>query len=549
MSFRSKLLSILFIPSLLLVGCGGGDDFKIGNGDNNLGGESSNNDGSSDGGTGGSSGGDSENTSTVSYYPLSVYERYKSFSGYSSDGVFQGDFQYPLIDVLMINPINASTLLPVENAMASDYKVTVDDIDIDPSEAFPLLQKVVGMPVQLKTALVFDTSNSMDLTTAEYNALKAEVKSYIDKAKAHSNPIIANQKFVVWSFDEDATDLSQGFSNSDVFVKGIIDTVAKNTGSSSNLHKAIVKVVGRYIDNAATPPINFDTDGPNQDPNDFLDNRNESDNDDDLVDEVKNDGVYLTQMVLFSSGSDSKLEFTQAKMLEAIKSQGFLSYEPVDSSESDSDTSTDNYLSKPVFYYVTGGSTEGDTYQALSDAAEETVSLTAVNGAYTFSDALIESQLSAIDKRINLDNQYVFRYAFLPRQGDHTAVFSSKTTAANFSLTTTYKADFFTALGYTGLGTPYNELSSLVEVTGPNGEYLPGNMASLSQVSTFMSATRWTTDSYDAVTDYTWSLVNGTGSVNADGSYTVSSISGASAQLTLTNTARGGETAVITITN
>jgi hypothetical protein len=538
---------MLFLPSLLIVGCGGGGEFNVGGGEGNLGGGGGD---SSAGGDGGSSDGESVNTSTISYLPLSVLEKYQSYSGdgFSGDNLFQPDGQYPLIPIHIINPIDSSSLASIGSAIASDYRVTIDDVEIDPSESFPVLQKIIGMPVQLKTAIVFDTSNSMDLTTVQYDALKSEAKAYIDKIKLHPNPIIKNQKFVVWSFDEEATDLTGGFSNDANTIKTIIDSIGKNVGSSSNLHKAIVKVVGRYKDTTATPEINFDTDGPNQDPDDFFDNTNFSDNDDDLVDEVKNYGAFLTQIVIFSSGSDSKLEFGLEKMEQAIKSQGFLTYDPIDPTTSNSDTGSDNFTNKPVFYYVTGGSTEGSTYQSLSDLAERTVSLMAVGGAYTFSDSLIEFQLSAIDDRIDLNNQYIYRYAFLPRQGDHEAVFSSKASNSNYSLTVAYPAIYFTDFDLTGLGTPYNELASLVEITGPNGEFLSADQASLAEVATFKPATRWTSEVYSAASDYSWSLVGGTGTANADGSYTVATITGASATLTLTNTVRT-ETAQIIIVN
>ena len=548
MSFRSSLLGMMFLPSLLLVGCGGNSDFKIGNGVGNFGGIDEPADTTE---TTDPVDGSSPNTSNVSYLPLAVLEKYKTFSGdnFSGDNLFQGEAQFPLIPVHMINPINATTLESITDALASDYKVTIDGIEIDPQESFPTLQKIIGMPVQLKTALVFDTSNSMDLTSTEYDALKAEAKSYIDKAQAHSNSIIANQKFVVWEFDEIATDLTLGFSNDANYVKGRIDTIERNIGTSSNLHKAIVKVVGRYKDTSATPPIDFDTDGANQDP--VTENSNESDDDNDLVDEVKSDGIYLTQIVLFSSGQDSKLEFEQSKMREAIQSQGFLSYDPIDPTAADSSTSTENFTDKPVFYYVMGGTTSGTTYQDLSDLAENTTALTISDGVYAFSDSLIDLQLAAIDKRIDLDNQYIYRYAFLPRQGDHTSIFSSNSANFNYSFTTAYAAAFFTdPFDLTSMGTPYNELSSLVEITGPNGEFLPVNTASLQNVSTFKPATRWTTETYQAA-DYTWTITNGAGTQNADGSFTVTSIAGASATLEVENTAivRNNETARITITN
>lgn len=549
MSFRNNLLSMIFLPSLLLVGCGGSEEFNVGGGDGNLSGGGSSGNGGGSGGQigGGEPGGGSENTSTVSYLPLAVLEKYKEYGGdnYPQDRLFQPDAQWPLIPIHIINPVSAANLTPVTNAVASDYVLTIDDEKIDPLESFPVLQKILGMPVQLKTALVFDTSNSMNITIDQYTALKDEAKAYIDKVQAHANPIINQQKFIVWEFDEEANNISGSFSNNAVAVKAAIDGINKNIGSSTNLHKAIVKVIGRYKDDAAVPPIDFDTDGPNQG---LLDQNNSSDHDDDLVDEVKNDGAFLTQVVVFSSGADTKREFELEKMERAITSQGFLTYEPVDPTTANSDTSVDNFTNKPLFYYVVGGSSEGDTYKALSDLAEATVSLTTTADVYSFSDDLIERQLIAIDKRIDLDNQYIYRYAFLPRQGDHTAVFASQTSNNNYNLTVDYPANYFIDNLLTGLGTPYNVLPSLVEITGPNGEFLSASTASLAEVSTFRPATRWTNEEYNELDDYTWTLASGVGVLNPDGSYTVNSIVDDPTILSVRND-ETGQTAFIELTN
>ena len=92
-------------------------------------------------------------------------------------------------------------------------------------------------------------------------------------------------------------------------------------------------------------------------------------------------------------------------MEQAIQSQGFLTYDPVDPATSNSDASFDIFTNKPVFYYVIGVSTEGNAYQPLSDLVETTDSLVAAEAAYTFRDSLIGLQLTAIDDRIDLNNQ------------------------------------------------------------------------------------------------------------------------------------------------
>lgn len=523
MSLRNNLLSIFILPSLLLIGCGGGGDFDLGNGDGDLGGDNA---------TETEEEGSSTNTSTVSYLPLTVYEKFQSYSGFSGDGLFQGERQYPYIPVHMISPINASTLQSTSTALASDYKVTIDDIEIDPTENYPVLQKVIGNPVFLKTALVFDLTGST--SEVDLAALVSEAKSYIAKAQAHSNSIISEQQFVIWSFGEtnpaveNVVELTSGFTSDVAVLEAALDSLQLKPSAPSSLHKAVVKVIGRFTDDSVTPEIDYATDGNN-----------------DLYDIVTSNGIQLSQMVLFSSGPDNLLEFDQEQMVQAIESQGFLEFNIAEPEV------TDNFTNKAVFYYVLGASSPGNAYQALSDVSEKVGFLTLSSGSYNFSDSLLDDQVEAIDARIDLDNQYIYRYAFLPRQGEHTAIFSSKTENFNYSLTSQYDAEDFPDLGATPpdpyIGTPAFELSSLVEITGPSGEYLSGDEASLSQVTTFRPATRWTSEIY-ASSDYTWSITNGTGTANADGSYTVNTVVGASATLRVNNTARS-EFAVITVTN
>ena len=101
-------------------------------------------------------------------------------------------------------------------------------------------------------------------------------------------------------------------------------------------------------------------------------------------------------------------------------------------------------------------------------------------------------------------------------------------------------------------GTPGEALSTLVEITGPNGEYLARGILGEGQVqtqfagtfsisvnNTFGFATRWINGTF-AASDYTWSLsgTGATGTDNADGTFTVTNVDG-SAVLTLTNNTLG----------
>lgn len=512
MSIQLKAILTTAVCALALTGCGGSSVS-----------ESAQNGGNPSGSGDG-----------ISYVPLSVLEVYQEFSPFDQDDLFQLEGRMPYIPGYIINPVQSSTLLPVTNAQASDYEVTVDEIAIDPLESFPILQKVIGSEAFLSTALVFDISGSV--SDVDMQALVDEAKNYIATAQASSDDRISNQQFVVWAFGSQVQELTNGFTTDAATLNAALDQVVtlfngRSLGASSNLHRAVIQSIGRYSD--AASGVDFGADGDN-----------------DLYDLVTSSGTLLSQLVIFSSGPDTYLEFEQSLMIRAIDSQAFVKYVGVSSGD------TFN-LSKPVFYYVAGADDAGVTYSALADNAEKVTGLTLSGGAYVFADQLVNDQIEAYDERVDLDNQYFYRFALQIRQGDHTVVFDSSSTDFSYSLTTRFNEPFLDP----AIGTPEQEMNSLVEITGPNGEFVSGilvdpfNPASdyiatidLSEENTFRPATRWVNEVYDPVSDYTWAISGGTGTVNGNGSYTVNSISGATATVTLTNILRN-ETADLIISN
>jgi hypothetical protein len=554
MSFRIKLLSLLLVQSLLLIGCSGSNSdegFDVGDGSFDVGG------GDFDGGGGTTTTDSSETsdetegkTSDFSYNSLAVFEASKDFSGFDSDGLVQGERAYPYIHAFLINPIVASSLASTTRATADDYSFIVDDIEVDSTENFPILQKVIGTASFLDTALVFDVSGSV--SDVDFAALIAEAKAYVAAAQASTDTLIANQRYVVWAFGKSIEELTDGFTSDIDAINGALDLVVLRRnenalGLQSNLHKAVVEAIGRYQD----------------DTYDFRDSSTVELDNNDLIDSASSNGIALSQMVLFSSGTDTFLEIDQSLMIKAIKSQGFPKFED----------SVKVYTNKPIIYYVIGGTSQGTSYSALSDESEETVFLTLRGGAYSFSSDLIQSQLDAVEARVDLSNQYIYRASFLPRVGDHTRVFKSNSPESESTLTTEVTA--VGLLPYFNVGTPAEELTSmkvdyidvaieaadpadpnrfffangLIEITGPNGEYLSGFAASLSEVSTFLPATRWVSTEY-STSDYEWSFPggDGVGTLNANGSYTVNSITGSTAVLQLENTVLG-YTTLIDISN
>lgn len=511
MRFNKMLVPVLLLPFVLLVGCGGGgasDWDDDGSTDTNTEDNTSN---TNDTGASNNPG------DGVSYLPLMVFERYKEYSGFDQDGVFRSDWDSPYIKAYLINPVDSATLLPVTTAQASNYKVTVDGVEISETESFPMLQRVIGAPVALRTALVFDISGSM--VDVDIQQLVNEAKDYIATAQASTELYVASQEFTVWVFADEPEELTAGFTSDTATINTALDQVVTqyNTiahGYGTSIHRAVVEAIGRFSD----------TD------NDFS-----SDGDNDLVDIAHKGGVGMSHLVIFSSGSETALEFDEEEMTRAIESQGFLQYTGVSTSDT-------NYTRKPVFYYVVGGANPGVAYDDLSDVAEDTTNITLSGGQYTFAGGLIRDQIAAVARRFNFDNMWVYRFAFVPRVGDHTVVFSSNSTANSYTLTGDISGGDLNA----ATGSPREELTDgLIEIAGPNGEYISNALISFGDASTFTPTTRWTTEVYGA-SDYSWSITNGTGAENADGSYTVTSIT-APATLTLTNTTIGGYQTQITI--
>ena len=167
----------LLLPVFLLAGCGGGgggsDVFEDDDSENQRTISDSTEEQEQEQ--------DDESTPTnsdgISYLPLSVYESFKEFSGADQDGVFASDYDAPWIKSYLISPVASATLQPVANAQVANYSVKVDGIEISPAESFPLLQKVIGVPTSLQTALVFDISGSM--SDVSMQALVDEAKAYL----------------------------------------------------------------------------------------------------------------------------------------------------------------------------------------------------------------------------------------------------------------------------------------------------------------------------------------------------------------------------------
>ena len=235
-----------------------------------------------------------------------IYEQFTEFSSASTAGFIPDWDANAYIEAYLINPIDPATLLAIANAQALNYSTIVDDVEISENESFPILQKVIGIESYLRTALVFDISGST--THVDFVELINEAKDYIALAKVNSNPLIANQEFTVWVFADEPEELTAGFTADVTTINNTLDDVVAQYnsgihGTGTSIHRAIVEATGRYSDST----YDFGADGDN-----------------DLVDYSSKAGIWLSQMVVFSSGNETVHEFDASKMEQAIKWQAHI---------------------------------------------------------------------------------------------------------------------------------------------------------------------------------------------------------------------------------
>ncbi|WP_430460398.1 hypothetical protein ACQUQU_14395 [Thalassolituus sp. LLYu03] len=476
----------------------------------------------------------SETSSTVSFYPLAFYEAGTDY-GVETDA-FRLHSSEPFISNYVITPVDAESLSAVDTAAVSDFSMTVDGLAVDSDESFPVLQKILGIDIQLTTAIVIDTSASMD--AVDQAALITGVKDFIAAARASSNNVIATQNFTLWAFaaeDEYAgctgTTSAENIVNlhsitdDDDALASALDTLQSNWaahayGRTSALYDAVIKAVGSFIgagtyEACSSMEYAFNADGDN-----------------DLVDRTTLDQIRLSDVVVISAGSRTVGDFDAEAVSTALNWQSLSVF----------DTSSDDYSltesGKPLFYV-----TMGDADDGLSDLADTVISVGSAtsSGAYSFASSLVAAQVAAVSERVHDGEQYVYRYAFLPRNGVHETVLSATTDYYSMSLTGEVDLSDGSAAG---VGTPEEELSSLVEITGAANEYLANGQISLADLTQLYPATRWTTSTYSA-SDYSWTVGGSTRSADSSGAITLTSAD-VGKTVILTNTARG-ETASILV--
>lgn len=463
---------------------------------------------------------DTGDTNNVSYLPLMTLELYRDWSGFDGDRMFRTYGEDPYISHFMISPVDATTLAPIATATIEDFDLSEDGIPLNPRTNFQMLQKVLGNQINMNTAIVINTSVAMD--GVDKAALIAEIKNYIAEVKRSGDPAIANQVFTVWGFDGGRVhgdggivEETAGFKSSLADINSALNRVqtswnngAYNVSGSNHAYDAVVEAIGRFT---ASGPFgsaeNLSDDGDN-----------------DLWDYVTSDGIWFSNIILFSTGYSVTNRFNAEFFVKAIESQSLSVYD-TDGGPGGAATATKD-RGKALIYVTPKYEVKDDVVEGM---AASTIEIEYDAGGYSFAEAIVAKQKEILNDRINTDNQYVIRYASAIRSGEgHKGKVTTRTSEEKYGYTLEWDFDR-SVIEDSKMKMP----SPTPEITGASNEYLSADVAFISEIQTFYPATRWTNTVY-APDSYTWTST-GSISTNVDGSVTVATNNSFPITLTLTN--------------
>jgi len=520
-----KLASVLFLISLLAA-CGGGGaigETKPGFGQ-----------GESDG-----SGANPNSPQTLgsnTFFPLNFY--------YSGEGYVEKDEMdyflfHPLTQAYLVSPVDSRTLKPASAPKLSDFELKINGTLAENDEYIPVFQKIVGLPVQLHTALIVDTSSSTQ--SVEKTALINEIMQFVQKAQANSDPVIKNQLFSLWAFGGEVKPLLTEFTRSSTDIRNALDAINwEGQGVNSALYQSIVAAVGVYKgagSNDLTEELNYLYVNPKDDQSGLSQVL--------LFDGFVSDNSFvglsqlnLSNLVLFGSGGNTSAYFDEEAAKTALNWQSLLVFdeelEIEDGSQNDQEDqnnqeqsqSTDPlegmiHSGKPLYYVSVGLNGVPEGIQSIASLTIDTQATTAFN----FSQQLINKQIADVKKRSRLDNAYLLRFPIFERDGKTTSVLSSRTNYRDYWLSNT--------LEFKEPDTTTPEPSAQLEITGPNNEYLAGGSVKASQVSKLYPGVRWDFwNNYQS--GYSWTVGGVARPIGADGSISITA-------------ADAGKTVVVTV--
>jgi len=481
-----KRFLLLSIATLMLAACGGGgSDAPLFGGNNS---EEQVDDGSDvDGGT------DEDGTplSANTYYPLDVYLQ---GSDYVEKDVFRGLGFEDFIFAQMIAPVNAQTLEPVAAPSIDDYQLIINGEEATKDEHSLMMQKVIGLPVKLRTALVIDMSPS----SGDKTEVVAAVKKYITAAQASSDPMIKNQEFTILGFSTTFDWFVKDFTADRVTLDDGLDKLSDDwtkRGNFSALYQSIVAAVGTYIGTGSTDitEVDYLTDGDNI-----------------LTEGYEVDGKQLqhkmsSSVIVFGAGVDTVGYFDVEAATAALNWQSYLVHEKIVEDDEPTDDAVENesgldgmqFSGTPLYYVAFGTDKLSDNIRTLSSAIIDA----GVTGTLSFEQALITHQVEDVKARSHLDNLYMVRYIVPQREGKLSFEFSSNTGVRDYTLTGEMDLELpvLPAL-------PIPEPSPALEITGSNNSYLAGEQVSVSQVSVLYPAIRWDARNNHSINDSVWSV-------------------------------------------
>jgi hypothetical protein len=424
----------------------------------------------------------------VTFLPVSILETSSEYSGVDEDNLFSTQVDYPYIAKKMLSVFDSKTLAATP-ATIDDFIITENDQVVDPLESFPILQTIGVIPTYLHTAIVIDTSGSVNSITLD--AIIAETKEMIVKMQSSSDLVIKNQRFSIWAFGQTVQEITSGFTADTIMLNNALDAIATvNVGESSNLNQAIVEAIGNYDGSGgegSSGDFSFrDTPGFNND----------------LIEEVTTDRIQLSSLILITSGTDTLNVFENDQVKIAIESQSQVVFDTAEEADSATVTSSvTKNIGKPFIVILVG---DDPTISAvITDNASNVINLKDVTGELTYAEQVIGFQTDLIALRKRESARMVLRYASPKRQGTHSAVVS--TSAVDFKYSLTSAIEFASTQT---VGMPSEVYIPLVvtsvEIAGANNQYLQ-NVININDTNTFYPATRWTTNQF-AISDYVWTL-------------------------------------------
>lgn len=495
-----KHLKILLIGlmAILLAACGGGSGGSLFGEDGSSGG---------DGSGGGTNGGETPALSNNTYYPLNLY--------YNGEGYVKEDaidfFFFPNFTMAyLLSPIDARTLEPAVNPKLADFELLINNKKPVMDEHLPLMQKVVGLPVQLNTALVIDASASNKVNKT---ALIAAIKQYITAAKADSDPVIRNQQYSLWVFGTRVKPLLLSFTSNENDIEAELTTFfngQSNVGGGTALYQSIVAAVGWYEGKGSielTQEYNYKLVNPKGevgvDPVSqimLIDGYRAMTEIEDLDKQVLTNStlekLVLSNIVLFASGQSSEASFDEEAAKAALNWQTLLQFDldaPLGGVSSDDDDDTPapdsfdpiegmTYSGKPLYYISLGINNVVPEVKSLATLTIDTNS----TDTFNFSSQLITQQKNDLKARSRLDNMYMVRHLFFERDGTVTSQFSSKTNYRDYRFTHEITLDPDNGM----IGTSPDQDPQL-EITTVSNDFIAGGQVSVSKINKLYPAARW----------------------------------------------------------